>query len=249
MGIWQNLFGRKKETPREVAKQSEPSKAKLPYETIMVVGEAAVSTCLRLRAEGSGHFTPVILGAPNELAMLTEGFELNDGSPEKSIELSVGISMDSFSKKRVEQEEEYYGNVDVGVWPVELQPSQDLIGHTGILNHRPLKDVVLCKVPTPRSWEVPAYLRFGAWNECPAPEEHVSVLRYWNEKYGADIITLTHDVIECTVSRPPTTKEEAMELAREQFIYCSDIVFQGTESLSALAATLLNGKTWYFWWD
>jgi hypothetical protein len=96
---------------------------------------------------------------------------------------------------------------------------------------------------------VPALLGFGGWNSSPAPEEHVALLKYWNEKYGADIITVTNDTIECTVSRPPATREQALELAREQFIYCSDIVYQGTETLSALAASLQRGKTWFFWWD
>jgi Domain of unknown function (DUF4253) len=56
-------------------------------------------------------------------------------------------------------------------------------------------------------------------------------------------------VMECTVARPPKTREEAMALAREQFFYCTDIVYQGTESLSLLGATVLNAKAWYFWWD
>jgi hypothetical protein len=249
MGIWRKLLGRKSDMPLDIVRELASPSVKFPYETIIVAGQEAVSTCVLLRTMGSGHFTPVILGSPSELAMLIEGFELSDATPEKMISLAAGISMDSFSKKRMEQEEEYYGNVDVGSWPVDPHPSQKLTGHTDILTRKPLKDVVLCKIPTPRSWEVPAYLQFGAWNDCPAPEEHVAVLRCWNEKYGADLITLTHDIIECTVSRPPTTEEGAMELAREQFIYCSDIVYQGTESLSALAATLLNGKTWYFWWD
>jgi hypothetical protein len=29
----------------------------------------------------------------------------------------------------------------------------------------------------------------------------------------------------------------------------SDIVDQGCESISNLAATLLNSPYWYFWWD
>ena len=40
-----------------------------------------------------------------------------------------------------------------------------------------------------------------------------------------------------------------MALAREQFVYCPDIVYQGTGTLAGLAAALLEGTTWYFWWD
>ena len=60
---------------------------------------------------------------------------------------------------------------------------------------------------------------------------------------------MSGDVIECTVKTPPSSKQAALALAREQFVYCSDIVHQGVRSIEALAATLLNSKTWYFWWD
>jgi hypothetical protein len=77
----------------------------------------------------------------------------------------------------------------------------------------------------------------------------VALLRFWHDKYGAQIISATDDVIECTVSRPPSTREQAMELAREQFLYCADIVYQGVQTVSNLGAGLLNSKYWYFWWD
>jgi len=40
-----------------------------------------------------------------------------------------------------------------------------------------------------------------------------------------------------------------MELAKEQYIFCNDIVDQGVGTVSALAATLLDSNYWYFWWD
>ena len=48
---------------------------------------------------------------------------------------------------------------------------------------------------------------------------------------------------------PPTTRSAAYQLAWEQYIYCSDIVIQGTQTLSNLAASLLNAPIWFFWWD
>lgn len=75
------------------------------------------------------------------------------------------------------------------------------------------------------------------------------MFKHWAGRYGAEIYAVTGDVIECTVERPPTTRDEAMELAREQFLLCTDIVYQGTESISLLAATLQDCSAWYFWWD
>jgi hypothetical protein len=31
--------------------------------------------------------------------------------------------------------------------------------------------------------------------------------------------------------------------------YCEDVVLQGTLTLERLAATLLHGRVWFFWWD
>jgi hypothetical protein len=51
------------------------------------------------------------------------------------------------------------------------------------------------------------------------------------------------------VARRPATPEEALELARLQYEYCHDIVDQGVDTLSALAASLMAHDWWYFWWD
>ncbi|MDQ5825825.1 MAG: DUF4253 domain-containing protein [Chloroflexota bacterium] len=114
---------------------------------------------------------------------------------------------------------------------------------------KPLRSVRLALVPTTSSWEVPAYLKFGTWNDCPSPEEHVAVLKHWNTQYGAQVVGLTHDVLEVGVTRPPNSKLSAFNLAREQYGYCADIVDQGDGGLLDLAATLLDASVWYFWWD
>jgi len=246
MGIFRRWFGKSDDRRPE----PEPnSSVTLPYETLTVSGTEAVSTCLRLRTEGAGRFTPVILGDPQNLRVFLSGIEANGDSPQAIIDRSQGITMGSFIERRLEEDAELYQYVEKGEWPENAAPSQDLTGHTDIVKRTPLKRVAICKVPTPRSWEVPAYLSFGEWNECPGPEEHVALLRYWHENYGADVITLWNDVIECTVGRPPTEREQALALAWEQFVYCSDIVLQGTGTLASLAAILCGGKTWFFWWD
>ena len=86
--------------------------------------------------------------------------------------------------------------------------------------------------------------------EClSSPRENCAAFRYWGEKYGAKIISITHDIVECTVERLPKDPEEALELAEEQYAYCTDLVDQGTGTLENLAASLLVSHTWFFWWD
>jgi hypothetical protein len=40
-----------------------------------------------------------------------------------------------------------------------------------------------------------------------------------------------------------------LRLAREHYLYCNDVVDQGTNDLSTLAALLAASDWWYFWWD
>ncbi|HEX7587301.1 MAG TPA: DUF4253 domain-containing protein [Anaerolineae bacterium] len=93
------------------------------------------------------------------------------------------------------------------------------------------------------------YLRWGNWKDCPAPEYHVAALRSWRDRFGAELIGSGHDVMNIGVRRRPTNRAEALDLAREQYSYCSDIVEQGVGSLSALAAALMEHDWWFFWWN
>ena len=108
--------------------------------------------------------------------------------------------------------------------------------------------IVLAEIPVKNPWEVFAYLPFGGWNECPANEEHMAVAKYWFEKYGAVPALMTHDVLEYSLPAS-ISQEKAMEVAWEQFTYCSDIVEQGVGTVGALAGGLAQSKFWYFWWD
>lgn len=112
-----------------------------------------------------------------------------------------------------------------------------------------MSPISVALVPTVQPWRVPAYLGLGGWNDCPDTPEHCAVLRHWHERYGAEIAAVGDDVIELSVTRPPLTREAALALAREQYEYCADIVDQGCETYAGLAATLLRGRIWFFWWD
>jgi hypothetical protein len=74
-------------------------------------------------------------------------------------------------------------------------------------------------------------------------------MRYWCERYDAELTTFAGDVAELRVGRPPLTRDDSIVLAREQFVYRQDIVTQGTETLEELAAGLLASPVWFFWRD
>jgi hypothetical protein len=138
---------------------------------------------------------------------------------------------------------------EVGEWPTTVPEIPHLSVAVDLRSGAPMARVYLVTIPTNDWTTIPAYLRFGNWNSCPAPEYHVAALRSWRDRFGAELIGLGHDVMNIRVKRRPTSRAEALELAREQYSYCSDIVEQGVGSLSALAAALMESDWWYFWWD
>jgi hypothetical protein len=231
-------------------KDTPASPIEFPFKYLVVPGKDALDTVNKYKFNNSYPTTPIIMGGNNQITMLTDVMEYNESTPEEIIKGALEINVMDFFKEREEQDSEIFNDPEiVGVWPDNVQTSNQLTAYTDILTGKPLEEVYIGLVPTVNSYETPAYLKYGGWNACPGPEQHVALMKYWHEKYGANIISITGDTIECTVDNPPKTKEEAMVLAREQFLYCEDIVTQGCGSISALAGTLLNAKYWFFWWD
>ena len=189
-------------------------------------------------------FWPVLLGDADAVDRLRDYWEASAAS---EIEHAAGLKPKEWLEARSSSDPHYYERVH-GAWPAQVTP-QDFVIPTEILSGRPLAAVHLGAVPSPLSWEAPAYLAFGGWNECPLPREHVAMLRYWFEACGAEVVGISDDIVECAVSRPPLTREAALVLADEQFVYCADIVGQGAQTLEGLAAVLLGRRNWYFWWD
>ncbi len=137
-------------------------------------------------------------------------------------------------------------------WPLDVVPDDKLQAlqtwdpDTG---SRELESVFIILVRADYSWEVPAKLLYGGWNDCPVPQVHVGFSKRWFRMHDAEIISIGRATIEMRVGKPPSTRDEALELAREQFVYCPDSVDQGAGSVPSLAAELLNGLVWHFWWD
>jgi hypothetical protein len=240
-----NLFTMK---PSPVPKQPKSSGVtNFPFELLEFPGAEAISGLKDLRQQGKKErFTPVLLG-------ISEGMErwftADSPTTEEIIEQASTINIQSWFSNRVKEDLDYY-EIEFGEWPGQTLANNSIMAHLELPHlKKPKQSVFIAKIPTANSWEVPAYLRLGGWNECPLPEEQVAISRYWHQLYGADIAAITEDTVEYLVERPPSDKTSAEQLAREHFIYCPDIVFQGCETMSNLAATLMGGQVWYFWWD
>lgn len=215
---------------------------------IMVPQEEAIATweTLRRLVDETG-FWPVVGWGRRWLDGSAEyADKLQRGSTSDLIAAILQLDAGQWLHNRADEEPELFEDIH-GEWPEASAPSHGYASleysHTAEASPK----VPIALVPTTQGWQVPAYLRFDTW-DCP-PEVHAAVLRQWGERYGAELVALLPDLIEMHIRRPPDTASEALQLANEQYIYCNDTVVQGTQTIEALAATLLGGTTWFFWWD
>ena len=241
MGLFDRFFGN--------SNKSKPIAPEFRFDLEVVPGKTALKELDKLITKGKEQgFSPVIVGGEDEFAYFNDQFDINEEPLEEILLAAKTVDVKDFFKQRINEDSDYY-SVEAANPEPDSSPKGGLTAHFNRLGRSPLKWVFIAKIPDRVNCNIPAHLSYGNWNECPSPEEHVAIWKYWNEKYGAEIVCVTHDIIEAKVSNPPMTYEEALLLAKEQFIYCADIVHQGVESLENLAALLQNGSTWYFWWD
>lgn len=235
----------------------------LPYERVETTGNEAMAVWARLRDEGK--FYPIIVGCEENLIRLVEQWGLDDRSPQDILSAAEQLdhpnSLFALRESETERAREYLAQMGerldedyqapFGDWP-DLGSVEPNLGPSIVRDPRsgePLDKVHLLLMPVRHGYEVPAFLRWGGWNECPPPEHHVAALHHWHSRYGAELVAISGDVIELRVATKPLSPDEGIGLAREQYCYCSDIVDQGVEDIATLAAILMASDWWYFWWD
>ena len=252
MGLFDKIFGKK---PGKGVDLSQPDSrlmelsAKFPFPLIAIPGNNVETELLRLRNNlSSPHGVPVAVGSYENAARL---LEIRDDPFDFDSQLKLAASINAeewFTKRRAEDPELY---TDDGQDEVHLSGTAPMSKLTIGCDYKniPHAEVFIAIVPTSDSTTLPLHLRFGDWNDCPSPCVHTAVARYWRERYGAEIATVAPDVIEFTVAKLPPNDEEALQLAWQQYFYCSDIVDQGVGSVATLAQALRTSSRWFFWWD
>lgn len=219
--------------------------------TFATAGNDAVSKWRQLRksAPELGYW-PVIFGEPKNVERICEIFGTEDAeNPAETIQLASSVDVQEYFGERAE---EFPGTGVHGEWPKSAEglAMADFTIPRKVLKPQEFHEsVVIGLIPANHSWEVPAVLSFGGWNDCPFPKDQVAVLRYWNEIYGAELVGLSGDVMELEPASKPSSKEDALKLAQEQYWFCTDIVEQGVETIENLAGGLMASSIWYFWWD
>jgi hypothetical protein len=222
----------------------------------IVAGQQAIDAWSTLRGQSDRRgYWPIIIGPNDSVRCHNDSLEANAALvPEEILKKAAVLDITEWQRQKQRSnsdcDSEYERPVGEGDWPSSghstLQPFQAPLE---VLSQQPYKQVWIGLIPVRNCWEVAAFMRFGDWNEVPPPEVHVALHKQWHKQYGAELVRMTSDILEFQVGNPPKTAEEARLLAELQYDYCPDIVEQGLESIKTLAATLLNGERWYFWWD
>ena len=223
-----------------------------PIFRVTVDGAKAVEVWRQLRdqVEGTGYW-PVIMGDENDYEkcewilddVAQEVAATGKSGIDEALEAARALDVSAWFAAR-EVEQAAYGDLEdlTGEWPQGTH-AQDTFA---IPMHG---ETIVALVPVREGWQTPIYLRWGGWNECPSPPEQAAVMKWWGERYGAEVVGMSGDQVEMWVVRPPQDREAALALAHEQFAYCTDNVTQGTQTIQALAAALLGANVWSFWWD
>jgi hypothetical protein len=219
-------------------------------DTIQIQIQDALSEIERLRDNFAvSKKYPFFIG---EVREFEDFIEINETETSEIIIQSNNLNIQDWFNEREKEikEQDWFDFEEIsGVWENSESEQKILPYILEEASKMQTQNIYIGLADISEAWMLPAFLRYGDWNECPSADVHCSVMRYWGEKYGAEILSISDDVIECTVKNPPKTREEAMKLAREQYLYCADIVDQRTQTLSNLGAELLNSNLWFFWWD
>jgi hypothetical protein len=110
-------------------------------------------------------------------------------------------------------------------------------------------DLAIAMFPCGDHSEVVARASYLGDNGRLTPEIAYLAARRWGERWGAVIVAMAHGTLEFSVSRPPTTREDAYRLAQEHFLFCWDLGAEPGPTLDEVAAGLLASPFWSFWWD
>jgi hypothetical protein len=235
---------------------------------VNVPGRTALEDWERLRSEfpASGLY-PILFGDADDFRQVCENLD-NAADPADILQRSQSIDPAAWLAEQVDEDGLPDESLEDEDWDDGDNDDDDLAasssavdddgddqGEMGIVTHldlttgKPKPSVVIGLLPVRESWEVFASLNWGGWNDCPPPEVHCALHREWARRYGSEVVSLTGDIVQCRVARPPTDAEGSLDLARAQYAYCYDIVEQGTQTVGNLALGLEDSPYWYFWWD
>lgn len=107
----------------------------------------------------------------------------------------------------------------------------------------------LLLVPVARPADVPAALGWwGGTNYGLSGADFSAVLRSWEDRFGAVLISIGFATMAVQVGRRPVLLEQLDALLREHYAFCPDNIDQGLPP-EVFRDGLAEWNFWSFWWD
>jgi hypothetical protein len=217
-----------------------------------VQGADALDAFERLKATTKS--TPLVLGCAFDFTMISEIMERNR-EEEPSIAIILDRAKDiEFPGTLRDAQRRAASRLRSSTSAIEEvigdRPGEagEVFGLTAAHQYtgEPYPRVHIALLPTQDWTEAPAYLRAGGWNDCPDAAMQVAALRYWRDRYQIELVGCSFDTMNIRVGMGPASREEALSLAEEHMLFCSEIP---PNELIDHAANLIAHSWWYFWWD
>jgi hypothetical protein len=246
----------------EIRSRAEYERAlkRFSYPFEIVHGEEALDVFEEMKSKERG--VPVILGGASEFTLVDEfmarGLVEHPSTQlilERASEISFPEGFQALKQRDSAMLRRRYPHLaemakedgpPVGEWP-ERAPTGGCLTVTHHWSGEAWPRVHIAILPTDDWTTAPAYLRAGGWNDCPEAAVMVSALRSWRDRYGVELVGFSHDVMNIRAEIGPASREEALALAWEHYLFCSDSLAEQT--LTELGAYLMAEDWWYFRWD
>lgn len=245
----------------EIRTRAEYERAlrRFSYPLVIVPGDEAIDAVEDLKLQRKG--VPIVLGGASEFTLVDEMMALGlveHPSTQLILDRAAEITfpegfqaMKARERAALRRRYPQFADVEdeglpIGEWPDQASTGAGL----SVAYHwsgEPWPRVHIAVLPTDDWTTAPAYLRAGGWNACPEAAVMVAALRSWRERYGAELVGFSHDVMNIRVEIAPSSRDEALALAWEHYLFCGDVL--NDQTLAELGATLIADDWWNFWWD
>lgn len=133
-------------------------------------------------------------------------------------------------------------------WELDRVPKEQLL-ETWDLTHLEWYDMTSAKtiplllLPTANSWETLAYIYF--LQVIANSAEAIAVLKYWYDRYGAEIVAAHETILHFDVKQKPQTLNEAFELACQHNKLAPNTLILPGVSIREHARALLHTDRWF----
>ncbi len=104
--------------------------------------------------------------------------------------------------------------------------------------------VILLFLPTPHCWDALAYLNWFGTSDFGS-ENYIALGRAWEKKFGAELFAHFGTMLECFVTRPPETHQDAWDLAQQHDLAASCTLPPAGIALRHYATGLMDCDRWF----